>query len=59
MFDLQHASGYGGGDGSQSWTEKIVNNAIERTYDTLFNKNFVPWKFHPVGSPRIAVEGFD
>ena len=32
-----------------SWTEKIVTNAIERTYDTLFHKNFVPWKFHPVG----------
>lgn len=25
---------------------KIVTNAIERTIDTLFNKNFVPWKFH-------------
>jgi hexosaminidase len=31
---------------STSWSSKIVNNAIERTYDTLFNKNFVPWKFH-------------
>ncbi|KAH9832125.1 glycoside hydrolase family 20 protein [Teratosphaeria destructans] len=28
-------------------TSKIIINAIERTYDTLFNKNFVPWKFHP------------
>ncbi|GAB7360941.1 hypothetical protein MBLNU230_g0925t1 [Neophaeotheca triangularis] len=24
----------------------IVTNAVERTYDTLFKKNFVPWKFH-------------
>jgi hexosaminidase len=29
------------------WTNKIVQNAINRTVDTLFNKNFVPWKFHP------------
>lgn len=28
-------------------TSKIVANAVERTYDTLFNKNFVPWMFHP------------
>ncbi|WPH04861.1 putative cytochrome 52A4 [Acrodontium crateriforme] len=38
---------YGYGSQSSAWTNKIVNNAIERTYDTLFNKNFVPWKFHP------------
>ncbi|KAF2724356.1 glycoside hydrolase family 20 protein [Polychaeton citri CBS 116435] len=25
----------------------IISNAVERTYDTLFNKNFYPWKFHP------------
>lgn len=31
---------------SSPWTSKIVNQAIERTYDTLFNKNFIPWKFH-------------
>ncbi|KXL44918.1 glycoside hydrolase family 20 protein [Acidomyces richmondensis BFW] len=30
-----------------SWTSKIVTNAIERTFDTLFNKNIIPWKFHP------------
>ncbi|KAK5131197.1 hypothetical protein LTR08_001222 [Meristemomyces frigidus] len=39
------------GSGSQpdnsSWTSRIVANAVERTYDTLFTKNFVPWKFHP------------
>ena len=27
-----------------------MTNAIERTYDTLFNKNFVPWMFHPRNS---------
>ncbi|KAK5168717.1 Glucosamine-6-phosphate isomerase (Glucosamine-6-phosphate deaminase) (GNPDA) (GlcN6P deaminase) [Saxophila tyrrhenica] len=39
---------YNGGDESSdnTWTSKIVNNSIQRTYDTLFNKNFVPWKFH-------------
>ncbi|KAK3724408.1 Glucosamine-6-phosphate isomerase (Glucosamine-6-phosphate deaminase) (GNPDA) (GlcN6P deaminase) [Vermiconidia calcicola] len=31
---------------NNTWSSRIVNNAIERTYDTLFNKNFVPWKFH-------------
>lgn len=51
---MQHAGGYQHGrssSSSKSWTEKIVHNAIERTYDTLFNKNFVPWMFHPVRSP--------
>lgn len=24
-----------------------MTNAVERTYDTLFTKNFIPWKFHP------------
>ncbi|KAK5114546.1 hypothetical protein LTR62_002481 [Meristemomyces frigidus] len=32
---------------TSTWTDKIITNAIERTYDTLFNKNFYPWKFHP------------
>ena len=30
-----------------TWTNKIVTNAVERTYDTLFNKNFVPFNFFP------------
>ncbi|QIW95556.1 hypothetical protein AMS68_001074 [Peltaster fructicola] len=38
---------YNGAQNQQSQSCDIVNNAIERTYDTLFNKNFVPWKFHP------------
>ncbi|KAK0797405.1 Glucosamine-6-phosphate isomerase (Glucosamine-6-phosphate deaminase) (GNPDA) (GlcN6P deaminase) [Friedmanniomyces endolithicus] len=41
----QTASGYG--SNSTTWSTRIVSNAIERTYDTLFNKNFYPWKFHP------------
>ena len=31
---------------SSAWTERIVANAIERTYDTLFNKNFSPWQYN-------------
>jgi len=30
-----------------SWSSQIVNTAITRTFDTLFNKTFVPWMFHP------------
>ena len=30
-----------------SSSDKIVNKAIERTLETLFKQNFVPWKFHP------------
>ncbi|KAK5705381.1 Glucosamine-6-phosphate isomerase (Glucosamine-6-phosphate deaminase) (GNPDA) (GlcN6P deaminase) [Elasticomyces elasticus] len=36
-----------GSHNNNTFSSKIVSNAIERTYDTLFNKNFVPWKFHP------------
>ena len=32
---------------NSSWTNKIIANAIERTYDTLFEKNFVPWVLNP------------
>ncbi|GIZ48836.1 hypothetical protein CKM354_001188200 [Cercospora kikuchii] len=32
------------GTGSAS---KIVQNAVQRTYDTLFSKNFVPWMLRP------------
>jgi len=32
---------------NNTWTDKVVTHAIERTYDTLFNKNFIPWMFHP------------
>lgn len=33
--------------GSGSDTPPNIASAIDRTTDTLFNKNFVPWKFHP------------
>ncbi|EMC95768.1 glycoside hydrolase family 20 protein [Baudoinia panamericana UAMH 10762] len=42
-----YTCGYGSKANNETWTSAIVTNAIERTYDTLFNKNFVPWKFHP------------
>lgn len=31
-------------------SQQIVQNAINRTHDTLFSKSFVPWKFHPRNS---------
>ncbi|RMX77343.1 hypothetical protein D0869_09968, partial [Hortaea werneckii] len=45
--DHDHESAYGSSSSNTSWSSRIVENAVERTYDTLFNKNFVPWKFHP------------
>ena len=26
---------------------QIVGTAVQRTYQTIFNQNYVPWKFHP------------
>lgn len=44
----QQPQGYGPGHGSLgSHAPRIVTNAIQRTYDTLFEKNFVPWKLRP------------
>lgn len=44
----------GSGCGSESNYSKagstIISTAISSTKDTLFNKNFVPWKFHPRNS---------
>lgn len=41
-------SGYNATNAHQtSASQRIVSNAVERTYDTLFHKNFVPWMFHP------------
>ncbi|OCK80135.1 glycoside hydrolase family 20 protein [Lepidopterella palustris CBS 459.81] len=31
-------------------TSQIVQFAIQKTYSTIFEKNFVPWKFHPRNS---------
>lgn len=43
-----HLGSYGHGSGQNtSSSDKIVNKAIERTLETLFKQNFVPWKFHP------------
>ncbi|KAK6388583.1 hypothetical protein LTR65_007739 [Meristemomyces frigidus] len=39
--------GYGSPSNNSSWSSDIVTSAVERTYDTLFTKNFVQWKFHP------------
>lgn len=32
---------------SSSISHKVVSTAIDRTIETIFEKNFVPWKFHP------------
>lgn len=41
-------STYGASSSSNSsWSDRIVTNAIERTYQSLFDYNFVPWKFNP------------
>lgn len=37
----------GDGDDGASPSQRIVSTAIDRTYDTILRKNFVPWKFHP------------
>ena len=43
-----HLGSYGhNGAQNISSSERIVTNAIGRTLETLFNQNFVPWKFHP------------
>lgn len=42
-----HSSGGVQNSSSSSSSDKIVNKAIERTLETLFKQNFVPWKFHP------------
>ncbi|EME42510.1 glycoside hydrolase family 20 protein [Dothistroma septosporum NZE10] len=53
----------GDADHSDSNIPKIISSAITRTYDTLFEKNFVPWKLRPrlsnfepaSGGPSITV----
>lgn len=36
--------------GESSFTSSIIRAAISRTSQTLFQQNFVPWKFHPRNS---------
>ena len=36
--------------GNDTASVNIIQTAIDSTTDTLFNKNFVPWKFHPRNS---------
>ncbi|KAL9085494.1 MAG: hypothetical protein Q9159_004689 [Coniocarpon cinnabarinum] len=43
-------SSYGFGAAGDSASAAIVETAINETRETLFNKNFVPWKFHPRNS---------
>lgn len=31
-------------------TQNIVNTAVDRAFNTIFNQNFVPWKFNPRNS---------
>lgn len=37
-------------NGESSFTSSIIRAAISRTAQTLFQQNFVPWKFHPRNS---------
>ena len=47
-YGEQKPQGYGQGAGNgTAGAPRIITSAIERTYDTLFNKNFVPWKLRP------------
>jgi hexosaminidase len=43
VFDLQHGS-Y---DHHNMSPQKIISTAIKTTTQTLFEQNFIPWKFHP------------
>lgn len=40
----------GGHACGQDLSRKIVETATQRTLDTLFKSNFVPWRFHPRNS---------
>lgn len=47
-YGEQKPQGYGhGAENGTAGAPRIITSAIERTYDTLFNKNFVPWKLRP------------
>lgn len=48
-YGAQQPQGYDHGLHGSPGTHapQIVTNAIQRTYDTLFEKNFVPWKLRP------------
>lgn len=37
-------------DDTSSYTSSIIQAALSRTGQTLFEQNFVPWKFHPRNS---------
>lgn len=43
----QNAPGYGHSSGNATYGTHIVTNAVERTFKTLFEQNFIPWKFRP------------
>lgn len=43
LLDLQHET-YGHQNVS---SQKVISTAIKTTTQTLFEQNFVPWKFHP------------
>ena len=43
LFDLQHEN-YGHHNGS---SQSVISTAIKTTTQTLFEQNFIPWKFHP------------
>ncbi|KAI5244876.1 putative cytochrome 52A4 [Aureobasidium subglaciale] len=46
--DLNHfVSQYGLLDHQNASSQKIISTAIKTTTQTLFEQNFIPWKFHP------------
>jgi hexosaminidase len=55
----QTAPGYGSTSGNTTYGNEIVANAIERTFKTLFEQNFIPWKFRPRLSDFEPEEGAD
>lgn len=43
----QNAPGYSQTFENATYGNQIVTNAVERTFKTLFEQNFIPWKFRP------------
>ncbi|CAK4033151.1 glycoside hydrolase family 20 [Lecanosticta acicola] len=47
MFTYGEQQPQGNKQSGTAGAPRIISSAIDRTYDTLFNKNFVPWMLHP------------
>lgn len=55
----QNSPGYHRRSDNATTGNQIVNNAVERTFKTLFDQNFIPWKFNPRLSDFEPEEGAD